>query len=392
MTNPGAEVRSGSGGGERPLEANVPDRGDGRGDGAAGAGGLRGLLRPLLGVPLFYKILAGNVLVVVVGAVVAPWATDWYHHRSPDSPTASLVLLFVVVGVGVSALVNAVIIRVALRPLNQLEQSARRVQQGDMNARAPISPLADRELARLINAFNGMLDGITGYRRRLREVAARALTAAEEERRRIALELHDETSQVLAALMLRLRVLRTIEDAHRRDAVIEELRRELAEAAEGTRRYARGLRPPALDELGLAAAIESHARALGDMTGLDIEVEADSVPRDLLSPEGELALYRICQEGLSNVARHAEADQAWVRLTRDPGAVVVTIEDDGRGFDVDAVLAEDDRGLGLFGMLERADYLGGRVDIESEPGAGSLIRAVVPIRTADRGQPTHAVD
>lgn len=343
-------------------------------------GRVRRVSSAALRVPLFYKILVANVVLIVVLAVVAPWVTAASVRHTPDAPTYHLILEFVAVGVVVSAVVNALIIRLALKPLARLEEAAQRVQRGDLTARAPVSPLADRELIRLISAFNGMLDGMAGYRRRLREVAARALNAAEEERRRIALELHDETSQVLAALMLRLRVLRTIDDAHRRGIVIEELRRELAAAAEGTRRYARGLRPPALDELGLGAAIESHARSLAEMTGLDIDVDAGRGPRGALSPEAELALYRICQEGLSNVARHADADHAWIRLTWEDDAVVVTIEDDGQGFDVDDVLEQEDRGLGLFGMLERADYLGGRVDIESAPGAGTRVRAVVPVR------------
>ncbi len=341
---------------------------------------LRSLEALLRRLPLFYKILVANVLVVLLVSVVAPLITERVEAHG-TRPTVLLVVGLAVVGVAVSVLVNVFILRVALAPLDQLEETARRVQAGELDARAPISPLADQELARLIRAFNGMLDGIAGYRRRLRDVAARALNAAEDERRRIALELHDETSQNLAALMLRLRVLRSVRDDHRRAALIEELRQEMADILEGTRRYARGLRPPALDELGLGAAIESHARAVAEMTDLDIAVEiADGPAGASLAPEAELALYRIMQEGLSNVARHAGAQHARVRLDWQDDAVVASIEDDGRGFDVDEVMAAEDRGLGLFGMVERADYLGGRVEVESEPGGGTVVRATIPRR------------
>ncbi len=344
----------------------------------------RGIVSRLLRLPLFYKILLANVGIALVGSALAPFVTELYI-RLAGGGMMPFVAVLAAVAVVVTAAVNAFILWLALKPLGQLEETARRVQGGDLDARAPVSPLADRELERLTNAFNGMLDGIAGYRRRLREVAARALHAAEEERRRIALELHDETSQRLAAILLRLRVLRSAQDDHRRDTLIEELREELADILEGTRRYARGLRPPALDELGFGPAIESHARSVAETSGVDVDVRIGNGSREALAPEAELALYRIAQEGLSNVARHAEADHAWVRIEWTDAAVVATIEDDGRGFDVADVMAAEDRGLGLFGMHERADYLGGYVEVESEPGSGTLVRATIPLRMATQG-------
>ncbi len=369
-----------------------PSRRDASGAGAAGPGGASPgrayrLFHLLVRIPLFYKILLANVVIVVAGALIAPGVTAAFVRAAPRRSTLELVGLLVLGGIVVSVVVNAVLLRVALAPLNRLEATARRVQAGDLQARAPVSLVADPELERLIGAFNGMLDGIAGYRRRLKDVAARALNAAEDERRRIALELHDETSQILAALLLRLRVLRTVQDERRREVLIEELRQQLAAALDGTRRYARGLRPPALEELGLGPAIESHARTVSEMTGLDVRVEAKPGRRESLTPEAELALYRIVQEALSNVARHAAARHAVVRLEWGPETVTATVEDDGRGFDVDSVLAVEDGGLGLFGMYERADYIGGRVEIESEPGGGTRVRTIVPLRLATAAAP-----
>ncbi|HEX2092667.1 MAG TPA: ATP-binding protein [Longimicrobiaceae bacterium] len=348
--------------------------------GALSAGPLRALLR----VPLFYKILIANALIVVLGTVAGTWVTAAHVRASPERSTLDLVGVLVLGGLVLSVLVNALILRLALSPLQLLEHTAGRVQAGDLDARAPYSPVADRELDRLTRTFNGMLDSAALYRQRLRDVAARALHAAEEERKRIARELHDETAQMLAALLIRLRVVRNTGDPEALDALLEEMRREIGESLEGIRRFARGLRPPALDELGLAAAVESHARNLAESVGLPIQVEADPLD-DVLTPQAELAVYRIVQEALSNVVRHAGASRATVRLSRAPAGVTATVEDDGSGFDVAAAMAGERRGLGLFGMQERAAYLGGRVEIRSRPGGGTQVRVEVPAEEGAEG-------
>ena len=231
--------------------------------------------------------------------------------------------------------------------------------------------------------FNRMLDTLAVARGRLRELAARALHAEEEERKRIARELHDETLQTLAALLIRLRVAAGPSDSQRREELVEELREQVADAAESIRRIARGLRPPALDELGVVAAIEAHARTVADKANLSIEIDAE--PLDgLLSPERELALYRILQEAISNVVRHARATRAWIRIRHEAGTVVAVVEDDGRGFPASEVMAGSSRGLGVFGMVERATSFGGHVAIESSPGAGARVRVEVPIQAQDQ--------
>jgi two-component system, NarL family, sensor histidine kinase UhpB len=340
-----------------------------------------GPLRALLRIPLFYKIVIANAAIVVVGAVLGTLATIRFLRAEPGHSPAELVVPLALAGVGISVLVNALIVRLALAPLHQLEEAAARVQAGDFDARAPLSPIADREHERLTRTFNSMLDNLAIYRHRTREVAARVLYAEEEERKRIARELHDETAQTLTVLLIRLRVARGVEDPAARDALLEELRREVAAALEGVRRFARGLRPPALDELGLVPAIESHVHSLPETVGLRVKIEAEPLD-DVLWPQAELALYRIVQEALSNVIKHADATRATVRIALEGGSVVVTVEDDGQGFDFAAVMSADGGGLGLYGMQERAAYLGGKVEIDSEPGAGSRVRAVIPIADA----------
>jgi two-component system sensor histidine kinase UhpB len=282
-------------------------------------------------------------------------------------------------------LVNAVILRLALSPLKLLEQTAAQIQSGDHDARVPYSPLRDRELERLTGTFNRMLDNLDSYRQRLSRVAARALNAEEQERKRIARELHDDTAQSLAALLIRLRLVRGVEDPQARDAALDEFRKEVGEALERIRLFARGLRPPALDELGLVPALESHVRALSESVRIAIRVESDPI-EDLLTPQAELALYRIAQEAMSNAVRHGEPTRVVVRIEREPGGVKLTVTDDGTGFLIDETLAHEDRGLGIFGMQERAGYFGGQVEIRTGPGQGTQVSATIPAAVPPRSR------
>lgn len=336
-----------------------------------------GLPARFLAVPLFYKILVANALLVLLFSMMATWLAVLFSGTT--APVVPIVAV-AIAGAAVSVAVNAVIIQLALEPLRLLKETADAVQKGDLDARVPMSPLADHEMQRLTDATNAMLDRLHEYRRRLRVVAARALNAAEEERRRLSLELHDDASQRLAAVLMRLRLARSLDDGDAKDAVLDQVRRELAEAADGLRRYAQGLRPPALDELGLGPAIESHVRHLAETAAVPVEVDVEGVGR-LEAPEAELALYRIVQEAITNAVRHSGAGRVTVKVERRDDAVVACVADDGVGFDVERVMEVRDgaHGLGLFGMRERAAYAGGRVEVTSEVGSGTAVWAAVPV-------------
>jgi len=335
------------------------------------------LVAPLLRVPLFYKILLANAALIALVAALGPILAVRILVNWPGLDTSLALGLIAVGSVAVSVLLNAVILRVALSPLSALERTAERVQSGDLDARTPLSPVADRDLERLVVTFNGMLESSAGYRKRLREIAVHALGAAEEERKRIARELHDGIAQSLAALRIRLRLARGARTEEERLEHLDEVSEAIGAATEEVRRIARGLRPPALDMLGLAPAIESHARTLSEATGITIESDLAPVGGHL-TPEAELAIYRVFQEALSNVVRHSHARHVELRMHLRPGFVEASIRDDGRGFDVADALSEHGRGLGLFGMKERASYVGGRVDIESRPGGGTKVSVVIP--------------
>lgn len=213
-------------------------------------------------------------------------------------------------------------------------------------------------------------------RERLRDFGADALSAAEKERQRIARELHDDTAQRLSALLVRIRAEARASGGEPPE-FLEELRSELVEITESVRRIARGLRPPALQDAGLAAALQSHVRAVAHGASVDVELTADRVDQ-VLDQDAKLALYRIAQEALSNALRHSGAGRVEVVVRERNGDALLEVRDDGRGFDVRQVPEAEGRGLGILGMYERAHGVGGELEIESSPDRGTTVRAVLP--------------
>ena len=204
-----------------------------------------------------------------------------------------------------------------------------------------------------------------------RDSLRRVVAAQELERRRLARELHDETGQALASILLGLKTLEREVGAEPL-AVIRDL---VASALGDVRRLTVELRPPALDDFGLAAALERLAGVVAERSGLDVDVNVGVAP-GTLPPEHETAIYRIAQEALTNVVKHASAESISIVVTTADSMVRTVIEDDGVGFAFGAVRAE---ALGLVGMRERALLLGGRFDVESSPGAGTTIVAEIPL-------------
>lgn len=209
---------------------------------------------------------------------------------------------------------------------------------------------------------------------------ARAISAHEEERTRIARELHDETGQALSAILVGLRNIHDAPDLEQTRVLSERLRDLTAVAIRDVGRIARGLRPTTLDDLGLVPALRRYADELAAARQIDISItHRGSVPR--FRSEIETTLYRIIQEALTNVARHAHARRADVTIERVDGRVRATINDDGRGFDVTRVLHHGgtDSPLGLVGMQERASLLGGKVAVTSRPSGGVQIVVDLPV-------------
>ncbi len=344
-----------------------------------------GWLEAALRLPLFYKIVLANATILVFAVAGGVILSPGLGMIEPGHPISHVAVPLIVAGVAASALVNALIVRLALEPVRSLEETAARVEKGDLNARVPESPLADPDLARLIDAFNEVLDSAAAYRRRLRETATRSQRAEEEERRRVARVLHDDTAQRLAGLLLRMRLIeRPHQAADEVRSVLEEARSEVAGALDVVRGYALGRRPPSLDELGLGAAIESYAGDVVSDRDARIRIDLDEA-RDGLAPEVELALFRIVQEALDNVARHSGAARVEVSLARSGENVMAVVEDDGGGFEPDGLV--EDECLGLFEMRERAAAVGGHLEVHSASGEGTRIEVVLPAEPVEASGP-----
>jgi signal transduction histidine kinase len=203
----------------------------------------------------------------------------------------------------------------------------------------------------------------------------RVVSAQEAERRRLARELHDETGQALTSILLGLRAVEDAEGELELRAAIGEVRDLVRSTLRDVRRLAVELRPTALDDFGLVPALERLTESFAEQTGISVDFQA-SLTSGRLPTEIETALYRIVQESLTNIVKHARAGSVSVVLTRKEDAVSVVVEDDGVGFEPGR---PRDGGIGLLGMQERVALLGGRLAIESRPGAGTTFVAEVPL-------------
>jgi len=209
------------------------------------------------------------------------------------------------------------------------------------------------------------------------------MTAQDEERRRVARELHDETGQSLTALLVGLRTIEESQTTREAAGLAQRLRGMVAQTLEEVGRLSRGLHPSTLDDVGLAAAVTRQVQEFVQLHGVAVDLGLEGLEAEPLPPLLQTTVYRVLQEALTNVARHAGARSVSVRLVREETAVELRVQDDGIGLGP-AVPAEaaagDRRRLGLQGMRERAALLGGSVEVESEPGAGTTIMARFPLR------------
>jgi signal transduction histidine kinase len=212
--------------------------------------------------------------------------------------------------------------------------------------------------------------------RRVAHDSLRRVVAGQElERKRLARELHDETGQALTSILLGLRAVDGAGSDEEMRRALEDLRALVVATLQDVRRLAVELRPKALDDFGLVAALERLTETFSEATAIEVELEAQ-IGAGRLPNEVETTLYRIVQEALTNIVKHAEAQHVSILVVRRHGTATAVIEDDGRGFDVGAVT---DEGLGLLGMRERAALLGGRVTVESSETGGTTVAAEVPV-------------
>jgi signal transduction histidine kinase len=280
------------------------------------------------------------------------------------------------------------------RPILQLVGAAQAVERGDFGQH--VARWANDEIGELTDAFNAMTEALAraqverAERDQLRlQYVSGVISAQEDERRRIARELHDSTSQTLTSLVIGLRQLGEISGTVETRQRTEELRRIAAQTLDDVHALALQLRPSVLDDHGLPAAIQRHVTDCRRRHQLNIDVAITGLENERLNPEVETALYRITQEALTNIIRHAQAETASIFIERHNGTVRAVIEDDGIGFDI-APTDPLDGHLGLYGIRERAELLGGKLTIESEHGRGTSLYIEIPAGGSHAYDPNSA--
>jgi two-component system sensor histidine kinase UhpB len=315
---------------------------------------------------LIGQVLAVNALLVTATLFAASAASSLDLTINDERWQFALLSMTIVLTLSV----NTMFLRRRFSPLERLIE---RVEQLDPAQPSAFEAPAKREAAeihRLATSFQRLLSRIEAEQRRAGQLV---LSAQEEERRRLARDLHDEVNQALTAILLRLEALRHDAPDALQDDVLE-LKRLVNQAMEELLTLARQLRPAALDDHGLVPAIQGQVRQFGQQNKIKTRVRARG-DCSRLSPDQQLAVYRIVQEALSNISQHADAKHVDVKLETSARGVILVVRDDGRGFDQSN--GNGDR-LGLGGMAERARLVGGRLVVQSAPHLGTSLRLVIP--------------
>jgi signal transduction histidine kinase len=354
-----------------------------------------------------------NTVLAFVPLETSPWGIT---IQEPEDvvffPAARLKQTFAfltVIFVGTAFLLTIGINRSIVNPLKELIRGAERIARGDLSR--PVSPQGSDEIGVLSRSFETMREKlvlsmekinrhthelearveertrqINDSQRRAELLLKKAISTQEDERKRIARELHDETLQDLSAALMKVDMckLRPDQITPRK---VDDVHGIILNALEGVTGIIQNLRPTMLDDLGLAAAIKSVLdRHLGE-NGINYFINTDGVSEKRFRPEVEIALFRIIQEAVVNIARHAGAETVFVLFKIEQNTVNVDIEDDGEGFDLNELYlpssSKDRRGLGLLGMKERVLLIGGRIEICSMPGLGTRIGIRLPLHRAE---------
>jgi two-component system, NarL family, sensor histidine kinase UhpB len=307
------------------------------------------------------QILAVNA-VLITATVLAAAVVARLRIEDAGSGRQSLVLVAAILA---TVLVNGLVLRRRFAPLESIIETMERVELAEPGVRSAMPSADSEEVVRLHHAFNRMLDRLEEQRRQSSEAVLRA---QEDERARLARDLHDEANQSLTGVLLRLRAIE-----HDAPASLQPELRATAEAAslamDELLRLARELRPSTLDDHGLESALRTQVDGFARQTQVDASLQVAPDVGELGADE-QIVVYRVVQEALNNVAEHAEAKEVTVELRRADGRKMLRVTDDGLGFN-DAAAASP--GLGITGMRERARLAGGRLRVRSRPGYGTVV-------------------
>jgi len=331
-----------------------------------------------LRMSIFNRVLIGNSIIIIFGAVAGTIIT----RQMTLFGNIWLILLFSFAGISITLLVNRMIIYRALYPLHELGDAIEQVHSGQINIPDSLKNYKDPDISRLVIVIDSMLNRMANYTSQLQAISERAINAQEAERVRIARSLHDDTAQSISMLIIHLDRLGNFIPPDRPDITryIDDAQNVATRLLENLRKIIWDLRPSILDDLGLYSAIRWYARTNLEKAGVKIEFSAANEGMRL-PPHLETMLFRIAQEAISNILRHANASKVSIRLWIAEEQLWLEIKDDGCGFDIakTAEAAVDRKQLGLLGIEERVSLVGGAVRIESVEGSGTCLQLHIPL-------------
>jgi signal transduction histidine kinase len=350
-------------------------------------------------------------MLAIVPLQMAPWGIAIVQPEkdvfAPATKLKKTFVAFFAAALGISLLIALGMSRSIVKPVHELIDATVKIASGDMSKPIEFGGVdeigilsSSFEVMRLrladsleaLQKYNNELETMVGERtreimlsrKRVETLLKKAISAQEDERRRIARELHDDTLQALSAVLMRIDMCRLFPEKVTEDK-IGQIRSIVLNAHDDVLAIIRNLRPSLLDDLGLESAVQWLLDTHLGPKGIDFYFKSNGADERKIRPEVEIALFRIMQEAIANIARHSEASHVFVNMKSDMENFVVDIEDDGRGFDVQSYcergteLSKDGAGLGLLGMKERASLINGRVQIFSTPGFGTRVTLIVPL-------------
>lgn len=329
------------------------------------------VLRAILGVKLEKKVLGANLVIIGLAmlALLLP-----FGGRTGSWPDVLIVLA----GLGVGATVSYILVRIALKPVDALEQTARRISLGHTGERVPDSIVADPDLAHLASTINRMLDTLAADKKRMCELAAEVVYTQEKERAQVARDLDDSVAQTLAAATFQVAATRNTVPPGDAQSQLGQVQDLLRRAMEDIRSVSKSLHPRVAVDLGLTTALKALADITRQRSLIDVEVRSN-LNGTPIPPAISTTLYRVAQEALRNVEMHADAGNAILSLTRHGGIIELEVTDDGCG--LDNSLEKMKENPVLVRMHQRLSLAGGDLHIHSTRGCGTRLIARAKLET-----------
>lgn len=331
-------------------------------------------------ISICYRIVIANTIVIIIEAVILAWLTYYFRQQNIS---LLIIISIVLAGILLCTLLNLTLVKSALRPLRQLEKFSIEIENPENFQNNLVLTNPDPDTCQIAETLINLIRQLESNNRKLRALSQQAINAQEEERRRIARWLHDDTGQALLSLMINLEHIekKVPSDQHDLRLTIERAKNLSQKTLDELRVIIHGLRPSILDDLGLGPAIRWYARTKLEEAGISVTIQIPENKPDI-SPRLRTSLFRIAQEAINNIVRHSNAKNAIITLETKANEIFLSIEDDGQGFFAPPNSAEAIRRQqwGLVGIQERVELIDGEFNLTSEPGKGVLLEVYAPLQ------------